>query len=85
MAFILYNLEKYDDAKMYYNKALQVDSNLTKILTDRELMAFKTLIGTSQQSIGILSNTFINRTVGCIGKLMKKLWWIIDNSKIEVK
>jgi tetratricopeptide (TPR) repeat protein len=48
MAFILFNLERYDEAKEYYNRALKVEPNLTEILTDRELVAFKNLMNLTQ-------------------------------------
>ncbi len=40
MAFILYILARYDDAKQYYDKSLKIDPNLTEILTEKELAAF---------------------------------------------
>jgi tetratricopeptide (TPR) repeat protein len=43
MAFILFNLERHDEAKEYYNKALKVDPNLTEILTSGELLAYNSL------------------------------------------
>ena len=37
MVFILYNLGKIDDAKLYHEKALQVNPNLGDILEVKEL------------------------------------------------
>ena len=44
MAFILYNLGKYDDAKSYLEKALEINANLTDILEEKELIAFNELM-----------------------------------------
>ena len=44
MAFILYNLGKYDDAKSYFEKALKINANLTDILEEKELTAFNKLM-----------------------------------------
>jgi tetratricopeptide (TPR) repeat protein len=43
MAFILYNQGKLDDAKLYYDKTLKINSNLTEILTEKELTVFNKL------------------------------------------
>ena len=40
MAFILYNLGKNDEAKSYYEKSLEINANLTSILSEKELIAF---------------------------------------------
>ena len=37
MVFILYNLGKIDDAKLYHEKALQINPNLADILEVKEL------------------------------------------------
>ena len=37
MVFILYNLGKIDDAKLYHEKALQINPNLADILELKEL------------------------------------------------
>jgi hypothetical protein len=42
--FILYNLGKIDDAKLYYEKSLKIKSNLTEILTEKELIVFNKLM-----------------------------------------
>jgi tetratricopeptide (TPR) repeat protein len=39
MAFILYNLGKIDDAKLYYEKAFKINANLTNIMSEKELIA----------------------------------------------
>jgi hypothetical protein len=44
MAFILYNLGHIEDAKLYYEKALQIYANLTSILSEKELTAFNKLM-----------------------------------------
>ena len=44
MAFILYNLGKTDEAKSYYQKSLQINANLTSILTEKELTVFNKII-----------------------------------------
>ena len=36
MPYILYNLGKIDEAKLYYDKALQINANLTSILSEKE-------------------------------------------------
>jgi len=36
----MYNLGKYDDAKSFFEKALQINPNLTLILSEKELTAF---------------------------------------------
>jgi len=35
MAFILYNLGQVEDAKKYYDRALQINANLTSILNEK--------------------------------------------------
>jgi hypothetical protein len=40
MAFKLYNLCKYEEAKSYFEKAMQINANLTSILTEKELTTF---------------------------------------------
>jgi len=44
MAFILYNLGKYDEAKLYYEKALKINPTLTSILSEKELTAFNKIM-----------------------------------------
>jgi len=44
MAFILYKLGKTDEAKLYYTNALQINANLTSILSDKELIVFDKLM-----------------------------------------
>ena len=44
MAFILYDLGKIEDAKSYFEKALQINSNLTSILSEKELTVFNKLM-----------------------------------------
>ena len=36
----MYNLENYEDAKLYFQKALKINPNLTDILEEKELTAF---------------------------------------------
>jgi tetratricopeptide (TPR) repeat protein len=43
-ALIIYNLKKYDEAKSYFEKALQINSNLTSILSEKKLTAFNKLM-----------------------------------------
>jgi hypothetical protein len=40
----MYNLGKIDDAKLYFEKALQINDNLTSILSEKELTAFNKLL-----------------------------------------
>ena len=40
ITFILYNVGKIDDAKLYYEKSLQINPNLTDISTEKELTVF---------------------------------------------
>ena len=40
----MYDLQKYDLAKNYYDKALKIDANLTEILDDIELKAFNSVM-----------------------------------------
>jgi hypothetical protein len=41
MLFILYNLgNKIDEAKLYNEKALNINPNITSILTEKELAVF---------------------------------------------
>jgi hypothetical protein len=47
MAFILYNLGKIEEAKLYYEKSLKINSNLTEILTVKELFVFNKLMNNS--------------------------------------
>lgn len=42
--FIMYNLGKYDDVKIYYEKSLKINPNLTSILSEKELTAFNKLM-----------------------------------------
>jgi tetratricopeptide (TPR) repeat protein len=44
MAFILYNLGNIDDAKIYYEKALKINTNLPSILSEKELNIFNKLM-----------------------------------------
>jgi tetratricopeptide (TPR) repeat protein len=39
-ALIMYNLGKYNEAKLYFEKALQINSNLTSIMSEKELNVF---------------------------------------------
>ena len=39
MVFILYSLRKIENTKLYYEKALKVNANLTAILVEKELTA----------------------------------------------
>jgi tetratricopeptide (TPR) repeat protein len=43
-ALIMYNLDKYDEAKSYYDKAMKINSNLTSILSENELIVFNKLM-----------------------------------------
>jgi hypothetical protein len=36
----MYNLGKYDDARLYSNQALKIAPNLTEFLSKKELTAF---------------------------------------------
>ena len=45
----MYNLDKLDDAKSYFEKALQIDSNLTDILEEKELTAFNKIMNNTKQ------------------------------------
>ena len=47
MIFILYNLCQIDDGKSYYEKALQINSNLTLFLTEKELPVFKEVMNSN--------------------------------------
>ena len=40
----MHNLGKDDEAKNYYNKALEIDPNLKDILSEEELDAFNTVM-----------------------------------------
>jgi hypothetical protein len=40
MIFILYNLSQIDDIKSYYEKDLQIYSNLTSIFDEKEITLF---------------------------------------------
>ncbi len=40
----MYNLKKYDDARSYFEKALKINSNLTSILSEKELKTFNELM-----------------------------------------
>jgi tetratricopeptide (TPR) repeat protein len=40
----MYNLDKDDEAKNYYNKALEIDPNLKDILSEEELDAFNSVM-----------------------------------------
>jgi tetratricopeptide (TPR) repeat protein len=44
MAFILYNLGKIEDAKLYFEKSLKINPNLTSILSEEKLIAFNKLM-----------------------------------------
>lgn len=44
MAFILYNLGKIDESKSYYEKSLQINANLSELLTEKELTVFNKLM-----------------------------------------
>jgi hypothetical protein len=44
MAFILYNLGNIDDAKLYYEKSLKINANLTSILSEKELTVFNKIM-----------------------------------------
>ena len=44
MALILYNVGKIEDAKLYYEKSLKINSNLTSILSEKELSVFNKLM-----------------------------------------
>ena len=44
MTFILYNLGKIQNAKLYYEKALQINANLTSILSEKDLTVFNKLM-----------------------------------------
>ena len=37
-AFIMSNLGKMDDAKLYYEKSLEINPNITSILSEKELI-----------------------------------------------
>lgn len=45
MAFILANLGREEESRMYYEEALYINSNFTKILTEKELDAFNKVMG----------------------------------------
>jgi Flp pilus assembly protein TadD len=51
MAFILSNMGKDDEARVYYEKALKINPNLTEILYEKELDEFNRVMGnkTTQQ------------------------------------
>jgi hypothetical protein len=40
----MYNLRNHDDARSYYDKALQINANLINILSEKELVAFNQLM-----------------------------------------
>ena len=40
----MYNLGKHEDAKSYYGIALQINANLTSILSEKELTTFNKLM-----------------------------------------
>ena len=40
MVFILYNLSKIEETKLYFEKSLQRNANLTSILSEKELTIF---------------------------------------------
>jgi tetratricopeptide (TPR) repeat protein len=44
-AFVLANMGKDDEAKIYYEKALKINSNLTEILYEKELDVFERVMG----------------------------------------
>jgi hypothetical protein len=44
MAFILYTLGKIDDARSYHDKSLKINSNLTSILSEKELIVFNKIM-----------------------------------------
>ena len=45
MAFILANMGKDNEARVYYEKALKINSNLTEILYEKELDVFNRVMG----------------------------------------
>jgi len=45
MAFILANLGREEESRMYYEEALYINPNLTEILTEKELDAFNKIMG----------------------------------------
>ena len=45
MAFILANMGKDDEVRLYYEKALKINSNLTEILYEEELDVFNKVMG----------------------------------------
>jgi len=50
IAFILYNLGKYDEARSYYETSLKINDNLTSILSEKELTAFIKLMNNNKLS-----------------------------------
>ena len=54
-AFIIYNLKKYDNAKSYFEKALKLNSNLTSILSEKELTVFNKVMnnGTNNKQLDL--------------------------------
>jgi tetratricopeptide (TPR) repeat protein len=55
MAYSLYDLKRYDEAKNYFTQALQLNPNLIEILTDKEVIAFNNIV--NQSEIDQLSST----------------------------
>jgi tetratricopeptide (TPR) repeat protein len=45
MAFILAKMEKDDEARLYYEKALKINPNLTELLYEDELDEFNRVMG----------------------------------------
>ena len=45
LAFILANIGREDEARLYYEKALKINPNLTEILSEKEIAAFNKVMG----------------------------------------
>ena len=45
IAFILANMGKDNEARVYYEKSLKINSNLTEILYEKELDVFNKVMG----------------------------------------
>ena len=45
----MYNLGKHEELKSYFKKAMQINSNLTSILSDKELTVFNKLMNNNTE------------------------------------
>ena len=48
-ALIMYNLKQYDDSKSYFENALKLNVNLTSLLSEKELLAFKKVMNSEDE------------------------------------